>query len=121
MNTLDIYALLGNALDNAIECVSKYEDTDKRVVSLNISAKGGFLCIQTNNYMEGELKFQDGLPVSTKVRKRENHGFGMKSMRHLTDKYGGTMCADIENGIFMLQIVIPMPKEFLRLLNEAGA
>lgn len=121
MNTLDIYALLGNALDNAIECVSKYGDTEKRVVSLNISAKGGFLCIQTNNYMEGELNFRDGLPVSTKLRKRENHGFGMKSMKHLTDKYGGTLCAGTENGIFMLQIVIPMPKEFRRLLNGTGA
>lgn len=121
MNTLDIYALLGNALDNAIECVSKYADTEKRVVSLNISAKGGFLCIQTNNYMEGKLNFQNGLPVSTKQKKRENHGFGMKSMKHLTDKYGGTMCAGIENGIFMLQIVIPMPREFMRLLNETGA
>lgn len=118
MSTLDIYALLGNALDNAIECVRKYQDIEKRVISLNISAKGGCLCIQTNNYYEGTLQFEDGLPLTTKETKAY-HGFGMKSMQHLTRKYGGTMYTQLENGIFMLQIVIPMPKEFLRLLNES--
>lgn len=118
MSTLDIYALLGNALDNAIECVSKYQDTEKRVISLTISARDSFLCIQMNNYFEGELKMEDGLPVTTK-RKKAYHGFGMKSMRHLTQKYGGTLYTEFRDGIFMLQIVIPMPKEFLRLLRES--
>lgn len=117
MSTMDIYAILGNALDNAIECVSKYKDEEKRVISLNISSKNNFLCIQTNNYYDGQLTFLDGLPVSTKRRNREYHGFGMKSMRHLAEKYGGTLCAGLEDGVFMLQIVIPMPREFARLLH----
>lgn len=91
MSVMDIYALLGNAFDNAIEAVSKYQDVEKRVVSLTISAKNDFLCIQTNNYVEGELQFKDGLPLSTKKRNRTYHGFGMKSMKHLTEKYGGTL------------------------------
>lgn len=119
MSTMDIYALLGNALDNAIEAVSKYEDESKRVVSFTISGKDNFLSIQTNNYFEGELLFKNGLPLSTKRRNRFYHGFGMKSMKHLTEKYGGTMYVKAEQGIFMLQIVIPLPQEFVRLLNEA--
>ena len=59
MSVMDIYALLGNAFDNAIEAVSKYQDVEKRVVSLTISAKNDFLCIKTNNYVEGELQFKD--------------------------------------------------------------
>ena len=47
MATLDIYALLGNALDNAIENVSKYQDTDKRIISLTIRAVGDFLSRST--------------------------------------------------------------------------
>ena len=118
MSVMDIYALLGNAFDNAIEAVSKYQDVEKRVVSLTISAKNDFLCIQTNNYVEGELQFKDGLPLSTKKRNRTYHGFGMKSMKHLTEKYGGTLVASQEKNIFMLQIILPMPKEFVRLLKE---
>lgn len=120
MSTLDIYALLGNALDNAIECVSKQKDTQKRVISLTISANGSFLCIQTNNYYEGNLRIEDGLPVTTK-KNQAYHGFGMKSMKHLAEKYGGTLYTSLENGIFMLQIVIPIPAEFIRLLKEAKA
>lgn len=118
MSTMDIYSLLGNALDNAIEAVSKYKEIEKRVVSLTISAKESFLCIQTNNYYEGKLEFKDGLPISTKKSNRAYHGFGMKSMKHLSEKYGGTMVASLDNGIFMLQIVLPIPKEFMRLWNQ---
>lgn len=107
MSTLDIYALLGNALDNAIECVSKYKDKEKRVVSLTISSKGSFLCIQTNNYYDGELKLENGLPKTTK-KNQVYHGYGMKSMKHITEKYGGSLCTSLETGIFMLQIVIPI-------------
>lgn len=114
MSTLDIYAILGNALDNAIENVSKYKDEDKRVISLTIKSVGEFLSIQTNNYCEQEVEIRDGLPVTTKKNK-EYHGFGMKSMRHLAEKYGGSLATKVENHVFTLQILIPMPKEFLRL------
>lgn len=42
----------------------------------------------------------------------------MKSMKHLTEKYGGTLVASQEKNIFMLQFILPMPKEFVRLLKE---
>lgn len=117
MSTLDIYALLGNALDNAIESVSRHKDEDKRVISFTISANESFLCIQTNNYFEGDMHIVDGLPVSTK-KNPAYHGFGIKSMKHLAEKYGGTLCTSLENRIFLLQIVIPIPPEFTRLLKE---
>lgn len=114
MGTLDIYAILGNALDNAIENVSKYKDAEKRVISLTIKTVGDFLSIQTNNYCEGEVLIRDGLPVTTK-RDKDHHGFGMKSMRHLAKKYGGSLAVSAENHVFTLQILLPMPEEFLRL------
>lgn len=114
MSTLDIYALLGNALDNAIENVSRYPDEEKRVISLTIKAVGDFLSIQTNNYCEERPKMTGDLPVSTK-RDREYHGFGLKSMRHIAEKYGGSLAVSVENHVFTLQILLPMPEEFLRL------
>ena len=117
MSTLDIYALLGNALDNAIENVSRYDDDDKRVISLTIKAVGDFLSIQLENYCEGDVVFADGLPVTTK-RNRQYHGFGMKSMRHLATKYGGSMVTSVKDHVFILQILLPMPPEFLRLYAQ---
>lgn len=118
MSTLDIYALLGNALDNAIESVSRYADKDKRIISLTICAVGDFLSIQINNYCEDNVVFTDGLPMTTK-RNKDYHGFGMKSMRHLAKKYGGSMATSIADNMFTLQILLPMPREFLRLYKEA--
>ncbi len=118
MSTLDIYALLGNALDNAIENVSRYADKDKRIISLTICAVDDFLSIQINNYCEDNVVFADGLPVTTK-RNKDYHGFGMKSMRHLAKKYGGSMATSIADNMFTLQILLPMPREFLRLYKEA--
>ncbi len=117
MSTLDIYAILGNALDNAIENVSRYQDADKRVISLAIKTVGDFLSIQTNNYCEGEVEIRGGLPVTTK-RDKEYHGFGMKSMRHLAGKYGGSLAVNVKDNVFTLQILLPMPNEFLRLYAE---
>ena len=118
MSTLDIYALLGNALDNAIENVSKYQDTAKRIISLTIRAVGDFLSIQINNYCEEKVAFADGLPITTK-RNKDYHGFGMKSMRHIAKKYGGSMATSVADNMFTLQILLPMPAEFLRLYKEA--
>jgi len=118
MGTQDIYVLLGNALDNAIESVIQNKDKDKRVISFTISANESFLSIQTNNFVEGNIKFEDGLPVTTKKNKAY-HGYGMKSMKHLAEKYDGSMYTSQENEIFMLQIMIPIPAEFKGILNES--
>ena len=40
------------------------------------------------------------------------------AVKHLTEKYGGTLVVSQEKNIFMLQIILPMPKEFVRLLKE---
>ena len=37
------------------------------------------------------------------------HGFGMKSMRYIVEKYNGVMNADVRDGMFFLNIVIPIP------------
>lgn len=103
---LDLYALLGNAIDNAIESVSRLSEPEKRVISITISGHNSFTSIQTNNYYEGELRFQDRLPVTTK-RDMLSHGIGLKSIRYLAEKYGGSLCVSAENHIFTLQIMLP--------------
>lgn len=102
-----MYALLGNAIDNAIECVDQFEDVEKRVVSLAIRRQNAFLCIQTNNYCEDVPTQEDGLPVTTKADK-SSHGFGLKSIRYLAQKYGGTMFATVRDHVFILQVTLPI-------------
>lgn len=103
----DLYALLGNAIDNAIECVGRFDDPEKRIISLTIRGQSSFICIQTNNYCYGELELEDGLPRTTKADKA-GHGFGLKSIRYLAKKYGGRMCISVQDHIFILQIMLPL-------------
>jgi Signal transduction histidine kinase regulating citrate/malate metabolism len=107
LSTMEIYSLLGNALDNAIESVTKVTDPKKRVISLTIATKNSFLSIQTNNYFVGDLQMINGLPVTTKSD-TAYHGYGTKSMLAIVQSHGGDMQIKKENDIFILQIVIPL-------------
>lgn len=104
----DVYSLFGNALDNAIEAVSKLTDPDQRMISLNVTAKGQMVSIHAENCFAGALEFEDGLPKTIK-KDRAYHGFGMRSMRTVAEKYGGYLTAKAQNGVFHLNVVIPIP------------
>lgn len=104
----DICSLFGNALDNAIESVCRLTDEEKRIISMNVSVKANCLVIHMENYYDLPLTFEDGLPITTKEEKTY-HGYGLKSIRFLTEKYGGTMSIQSTENIFTLNIIFPLP------------
>lgn len=106
----DLYALFGNILDNAIEAVLKVEETEKRVIGLVLYERNGFVTLNVNNAYAGDLKLVNGLPVTTKSN-HHLHGFGVKSIRLIVEKYGGEMGISTKDGIFSLCILIPVPSE----------
>lgn len=107
MKLEDIYAIFGNALDNAIEAVMDLQDSQKRIIGVKVITQNELVVIQIQNYYEKELQFQDGIPITTKKNKRD-HGFGMKSIRYTAEKYNGTITVQARDGIFMLQILLPV-------------
>jgi len=64
------------------------------------------LYIQLENYYAGQLNLQDGLPQTRKTD-RENHGYGLKSIRSIVHAYGGELNLRTEGQIFYLEIMIP--------------
>ena len=103
----DMYSLMGNALDNAIEATSKEENEAKRIVTLYAAAKGNLYSIHLENPCARQPLFMDDLPVTSKPD-TDYHGFGMRSMRYLCEKYGGALTAGWEDGIFSLDMLFPM-------------
>lgn len=95
MNPVDLYTLFGNALDNAIEAVRKLESKEKRVIDIMLYERQSFLMLQIVNPMCGEVKFEDGLPLTTKA-KNGYHGYGMKSMLHTIQKYEGHLTTEVK-------------------------
>lgn len=111
MSDSDVYSLFGNILDNAIESVLAVPDEECRVISMNIGTRGGMVRIHQENYMEGTLRLKsDGLPETTKSDRRY-HGFGVMSIRHIVNKYGGELSIDASGNMFQLNIFIPMPEK----------
>ena len=80
MDVMDISNLFGNALDNAIEGTAKVADPERRLIHLSVARQKGFAAIRIENCYDGELQFENGLPVTTKADGRY-HGFGVKSIR----------------------------------------
>ena len=101
----DLYAIFGNILDNAIEAVSTL-DKDDRVVGISVKCINDFVFVNVYNFYGGDLEFDGGLPRSTKGDAL-NHGFGMKSVRMLAEKYGGELKVTAEDGIFNTDIIFP--------------
>jgi hypothetical protein len=110
MRAADISVLFGNAIDNAIESVLKISDREKRLIHLTVAAQKAFVHIRIENTCGDHLEFKDGLPATTK-QDAAFHGFGMKSIRSIAEKYHGTMTAALNDGWFELRVLIPIPKE----------
>ena len=107
IDVIDFYTMISNGLDNAIECVSEYEDDEKKVINVAVLERGSMLHIFIDNYFDGVLEFQNGFPVTSKDDKGY-HGYGVKSMQMIANKYGGDIRISVQNHTFSLQIMLPM-------------
>lgn len=106
MTHYHIYSLLGNAIDNAIECLAKVEDGDKKVIDLSISRRGDMAVICVENYTPELPVLHDGALVTTKADP-SGHGYGMKSIKNIAELYGGTADYFVEDGVFYLLVTLP--------------
>ena len=106
MSPADIYALMGNALDNALERVVR-EPEERRIISLLIKRTGAMVLIHLENQCSTPPEFQDGLPVTDKSDKTA-HGFGVRSIRYLVEKYHGEVLMRAADEKFCLDILMPM-------------
>ena len=109
MDPFDLYIMLGNALDNAVECLTAITDPEKRFLSVNIRRKGGLTLLCLRNYCDHPLSFHQGLPLTTKADK-VGHGYGTRSIREIAEKYNGQVSAKVEQNIFTLNILLPLPQ-----------
>lgn len=107
IHVADLYAILGNAIDNAIEYVDKLEYSDLRIINLRIHKQNSFLSIQINNPYLGPNLDHGILPITTKAD-ISNHGYGLKSIKYLVEHYNGWLEISTGDSLFTLQIMIPM-------------
>lgn len=104
MNTADVFSLVGNILDNCIEC-ELHEAEDSRLIALRIVERGGCVYVHAENFCSAAASFSaDGLPLTTKQDKNM-HGFGTQSIRYIAERYGGTVKMYQEDGFFNVDVL----------------
>ena len=109
MAPADLYALFGNALDNAIEAVEHLDDAARRSISLIVRRRAGTVTIHVENYYDptaSAKSFKGDVPASTKGNPL-NHGFGKRSMKAIVERYGGTLAFSANGTTFCVDAVIP--------------
>ena len=77
------------------------------MIHINAFSEKNFLIIRFENYYEGDILFDKGLPVTTKKQKAA-HGYGLKSLRYTVHKYGGEVNINTDGNWFCLGILIPL-------------
>ena len=90
-----------------MEALRMVPKENERVIDIMLFEKRGFAVLQIINPVSHKVRFRDGIPVSTKV-KNGYHGFGVKSMQHIAQKYGGFLTAEIKQGCFYLIVLMPL-------------
>lgn len=108
MSSMDIASLFGNALDNAIEATSKLPKREQRLIKLALYEQNHFIVIRVENYYDSRLKKDaEGNLRTTKRDDQHRHGFGVKSIRHIVQQYGGEVTIRTEDHWFVLTALIP--------------
>ncbi|SEF58209.1 GHKL domain-containing protein [Butyrivibrio sp. Su6] len=105
-DSMSLYFLFANAIDNARAGADTVTAPDKRVIDVSLKKFGDSVIIHIWNYFEGEIKFDGQLPVREK--NESGHGFGVKSIKMLVDKFEGAMNTYAEEDVFHLNIILPI-------------
>lgn len=109
LGTSDLYALLGNILDNAVTAAERTPDPARRYIRLEVSRRGEMAVIHCENSCRpADLPaVRDGLPVPDPDGRNSHHGFGLQTIQSLVEKYGGGFRVGTREGVFQINLLFP--------------
>ena len=92
-------ALLGNALDNALEACAKLKEP-QRFIRLTLRGHGNYLSIDIQNPCAGNARY----PFRTSKKDAQHHGLGIASMRSAAARYGGDISIGCKDHLFSVHV-----------------
>lgn len=102
IDDLDLCYLLGNMLDNAVSAAEKC-DPELRLIEVNIFSVGSRLIILVKNSITSSVLAGNPKLKSSKPN-LDNHGFGVKTIRSIADKYLGDVYFYEEDLTFICRV-----------------
>ncbi|RRD94227.1 GHKL domain-containing protein [Clostridiales bacterium COT073_COT-073] len=101
----DMTIILGNLLDNALQAVAECEKERYLRIKIHYGKQG--LLINIINSYQGARKQRGGGFQTTKAEKAD-HGLGLKSVRQVVERAGGSMELTARDGRFEATIIYPL-------------
>lgn len=99
VSDIDLVALLGNLLDNALRAAGECRGQKYVKVRIFMQDIGGFCVFRIINGYSGDITMQGDTLLSTKSEKGL-HGLGIGSVNKTAEKYGGYLSCKIEKDVF---------------------
>lgn len=101
LSATEICALIGNALENAVNAC---RGVPKARIDAELLVHRDKLLFSVENTSQKMVVIIDGVPRS----KNEGHGFGCPSIKAIAQKHRGQAVFDAGEGTFSLKVVIPL-------------
>lgn len=101
MDSVDFSALLNNMLDNAVNGALNSEG---KKLEVNIASEKGFDVITVKNSIDGSV-LKDN-PELASSREEPGHGYGMKQIKAITEKYEGNIDIYEKDEMFIVSIMM---------------
>lgn len=105
INSVDLICILGNLIDNVIEANLMLDNVKDRYANINIKYIEKNLLINLENSFK-EVKFDINKNLKTIKKDKTKHGFGLKNIKKIVDKYNGNMEIDIKDNKFITKIAL---------------
>lgn len=101
----DMGILIGNILDNAIECTSLLP-VEKRRIDFYMKFEKNILIITEKNEYDGIILRSKSGKLLTKKDDISNHGIGLLSVRKIADKYHGAVVIDTSYNVYKIKVTL---------------
>ncbi|MDC7286274.1 ATP-binding protein [Blautia schinkii] len=104
MEDADFVVVLANLFDNAIEASGKCE-SDNRFIELSVQSVNEMFILRMKNTYLSEPNMKNNRFITSKKDKTK-HGWGIESVKHIVEKYGGQIAFEYSGNIFEVSIII---------------
>ena len=102
ISDMDLCVVFANVIENAINACKCISNMEERSLSIICKNRGDKLLIQITNSYDGSVEFFYDLPISA----IENHGFGIKSIVAVVQKYEGVYSFAASDGVFSTNLIL---------------
>lgn len=104
LEDVDLYSLLGNLFDNAIEAAKEVEK-EEREIKLMAKVSGNNLYLEIENPYVGNLRKKGGNYLTTKENRKE-HGLGLRIVENIVNRHSGEIRINDTDNNFKVKVLI---------------